>query len=85
MCRLVKEGLCDKTTAPSVSAISRLLRGRDEDEPVKKKEDEEQGECFNRLSRLHTTFLTRGSLYLPVDNSGYPVLFIRIYASETLQ
>ncbi|XP_043214026.1 protein gooseberry-neuro-like [Amphibalanus amphitrite] len=40
--RLVKEGLCDKTTAPSVSAISRLLRGRDDDEPVKKKEDEEQ-------------------------------------------
>ena len=43
--RLVKEGLCDKTTAPSVSAISRLLRGRDDDEPVKKKEEEEQGKC----------------------------------------
>ncbi|RWS07035.1 protein gooseberry-like protein, partial [Dinothrombium tinctorium] len=25
--RLIKEGLCDRTTAPSVSAISRLLRG----------------------------------------------------------
>jgi len=33
--RLIKEGICDKTTVPSVSAISRLLRGRDEDE-VKK-------------------------------------------------
>ena len=30
--RLIKEGLCDKTTVPSVSAISRLLRGREEDE-----------------------------------------------------
>lgn len=31
--RLVKEGICDRSTAPSVSAISRLLRGRDgEDE-----------------------------------------------------
>lgn len=25
--RLIKEGLCDRTTAPSISAISRLLRG----------------------------------------------------------
>lgn len=31
--RLIKEGICDRSTAPSVSAISRLLRGRDgEDE-----------------------------------------------------
>lgn len=27
--RLIKEGICDRTTAPSVSAISRLLRGRE--------------------------------------------------------
>ncbi|XP_046994036.1 protein gooseberry-neuro-like, partial [Schistocerca americana] len=27
--RLIKDGLCDRSTAPSVSAISRLLRGRD--------------------------------------------------------
>lgn len=27
--RLVKEGICDRSSAPSVSAISRLLRGRD--------------------------------------------------------
>lgn len=26
--RLVKEGICDRSTAPSVSAISRLLRGK---------------------------------------------------------
>ena len=29
--RLIKEGICDKTTVPSVSAISRLLRGREDD------------------------------------------------------
>ena len=40
MCRdrLIKEGICDKTTVPSVSAISRLLRGRDEDEVKKSSE-----------------------------------------------
>ena len=36
--RLIKEGICDKTTVPSVSAISRLLRGRDEDEVKKSSE-----------------------------------------------
>ena len=30
--RLIKENICDKSTVPSVSAISRLLRGRDEEE-----------------------------------------------------
>ena len=30
--RLIKEGLCDRSNAPSVSAISRLMKGRDEDE-----------------------------------------------------
>ena len=28
----MKEGICDKQTVPSVSAISRLLRGREDDE-----------------------------------------------------
>ena len=39
--RLIKEGLCDKTTVPSVSAISRLLRGREDDEkkPGKQKQN----------------------------------------------
>ena len=32
--RLIKDGICDKNTVPSVSAISRLLRGK-EDEKVK--------------------------------------------------
>ena len=44
--RLIKEGLCDKTTVPSVSAISRLLRGR-EDTEVKVK----QGNTLNNTDR----------------------------------
>lgn len=35
----MKEGLCDRSTAPSVSAISRLLRG-------KSGECEGDGKCF---------------------------------------
>lgn len=33
--KLIKEGVCDKNTAPSVSSISRLIRGgkRDESDP----------------------------------------------------
>lgn len=30
--RLIKEGICDRTTAPSVSAISRLIRDNDSGE-----------------------------------------------------
>ncbi|ROT66482.1 putative segmentation protein paired-like isoform X2 [Penaeus vannamei] len=37
--RLIKDGLCDRNTAPSVSAISRLLRGKDEDEDPKKSKE----------------------------------------------
>lgn len=33
--RLIKDGICDRTSAPSVSAISRLLRGRDSDDEAK--------------------------------------------------
>ncbi|CAH1405165.1 unnamed protein product [Nezara viridula] len=34
--RLIKEGLCDRGNAPSVSAISRLLRGNDGEDGDKK-------------------------------------------------
>ncbi|XP_047737687.1 protein gooseberry [Hyalella azteca] len=37
--KLMKEGLCDRNSAPSVSAISRLLRGRDEEEEVVRKKE----------------------------------------------
>ncbi|XP_012218361.1 segmentation protein paired isoform X3 [Linepithema humile] len=33
--RLIKDGICDRASAPSVSAISRLLRGRDTENDVK--------------------------------------------------
>ncbi|XP_051175310.1 protein gooseberry-like [Leptopilina boulardi] len=33
--RLIKEGMCDRGSAPSVSAISRLLRGRDIEDETK--------------------------------------------------
>lgn len=36
-CSLIKEGLCDRSSAPSVSAISRLLRGHDGEDPTDKK------------------------------------------------
>lgn len=39
--RLVKEGICDRSSAPSVSAISRLLRGRDGED------DRKSGNCHN--------------------------------------
>ncbi|KAK8395073.1 hypothetical protein O3P69_006077 [Scylla paramamosain] len=38
--RLIKDGLCDRNTAPSVSAISRLLRGKEDDDDPKKAKDE---------------------------------------------
>ncbi|CAH0564723.1 unnamed protein product [Brassicogethes aeneus] len=34
--RLIKEGVCDKNSAPSVSSISRLLRGGRKDDPERK-------------------------------------------------
>ncbi|XP_066259826.1 protein gooseberry-like [Euwallacea similis] len=34
--RLIKEGICDKNSAPSVSSISRLLRGGRKDDPDRK-------------------------------------------------
>ena len=35
--RLIKDGICDKNTVPSVSAISRLLRGKEDDKKPGKK------------------------------------------------
>ena len=40
--RLIKDGICDKNTVPSVSAISRLLRG--------KEDDKKPGKFFNKLN-----------------------------------
>ena len=50
--RLIKDGLCDKNTVPSVSAISRLLRGRDDIDTSKKrgKRDEQRNSINGRRS-----------------------------------
>ena len=42
--RLIKDGICDKNTVPSVSAISRLLRGREEQEKKPGKEADNTAE-----------------------------------------
>lgn len=49
--RLIKEGICDRTSAPSVSAISRLLRGRDPEDEAKLGDGK-----FVRLSTLTLSF-----------------------------
>ncbi|XP_075149844.1 paired [Haematobia irritans] len=38
--KLIRDGICDRTTAPSVSAISRLVRGRDA--PLDNADDQQQ-------------------------------------------
>ncbi|XP_073822103.1 paired [Musca autumnalis] len=38
--KLIRDGICDRTTAPSVSAISRLVRGRDA--PSESSDDQQQ-------------------------------------------
>lgn len=49
--RLIKDGLCDRNTAPSVSAISRLLRGKEDDDEAKRgKERESQYKKGNKIS-----------------------------------
>lgn len=53
--RLIKEGICDRSTAPSVSAISRLLRGRDDE-----KRTSQNGNFYMHL--LHWEYYHRPSL-----------------------
>lgn len=43
--RLIREGLCDRGSAPSISAISRLLRGHDGDDTGSEKKISD-GEYF---------------------------------------
>lgn len=47
--RLIKDGLCDRSTAPSVSAISRLMKGKDEAAETVKME---KGQSLQFLSEL---------------------------------
>nr|XP_057907159.1 paired box protein Pax-7-like isoform X2 [Doryrhamphus excisus] len=41
--KLLKDGVCDRSTVPSVSSISRILRAR-----FGKKDDEEEEDCFKK-------------------------------------
>ena len=57
--RLIKEGICDRSTAPSVSAISRLLRGRDDE----KRSSQNGMLCFYTFCMIHDIiYLTKCSL-----------------------
>ena len=84
MFRLIKEGICDKSSVPSVSAISRLLRGRDEEE-VKKSSKWTPGIQFRGgymrglgagvLLWPHFTYV-----YLPLQQDGGKfILIAKIY------
>lgn len=61
--RLIKDGLCDRSNAPSVSAISRLLRGREGDDDKKLSDGEYPEPCVltaaslvgNRLAKHSAT------------------------------
>ena len=61
--RLIKEGICDRTSAPSVSAISKLLRGRDPEDEAKIGDGEQEFHSYFfffffptfALSGLYTT------------------------------
>ena len=61
--RLIKEGLCDKTTVPSVSAISRLLRGREEDEKKIGKDKNIFIEVVGQTSYLGKQYFIQYHLY----------------------
>lgn len=56
--RLIKEGICDKNTVPSVSAISRLLRGREDE---KKERGKKQGRISFKNGILCRYFLYKCS------------------------
>ena len=80
--RLIKEGLCDKTTVPSVSAISRLLRGREEDEKkigknkniltqvLVKRQFVFRKVLFYTMSCIMTQYITFECLYLQTMEFG---------------